>query len=42
MELVMNICDVVYVLHLGFVIASGPPDEVRRDDAVVTAYLGGA
>jgi branched-chain amino acid transport system ATP-binding protein len=42
MELVMNICDVVYVLDVGFVIASGPPDEVRRDDAVVTAYLGGA
>jgi branched-chain amino acid transport system ATP-binding protein len=42
MELVMSICDVVYVLDVGYVIASGPPDEVRRDAAVVKAYLGGA
>jgi branched-chain amino acid transport system ATP-binding protein len=41
MELVMNICDVVYVLDVGVVIASGPPEEVRRDAAVVKAYLGG-
>jgi branched-chain amino acid transport system ATP-binding protein len=41
MELVMNICDVVYVLDVGRVISSGPPDEVRRDPAVVEAYLGG-
>jgi branched-chain amino acid transport system ATP-binding protein len=41
MELVMNVCDLVYVLDVGKVIASGPPDEVRRDAAVVQAYLGG-
>jgi branched-chain amino acid transport system ATP-binding protein len=41
MELVMHICDVVYVLDVGDVIASGPPDDVRRDAAVVKAYLGG-
>jgi branched-chain amino acid transport system ATP-binding protein len=41
MELVMNVCDLVYVLDVGRVIASGPPDEVRRDGAVVKAYLGG-
>ena len=42
MGLVMNICDQIIVLEFGQVIASGPPDEVRRDPRVVTAYLGGA
>ena len=42
MGLVMNICDRIIVLEFGKVIAAGPPDEVRRDPRVVTAYLGSA
>jgi branched-chain amino acid transport system ATP-binding protein len=42
MGLVMTICDRITVLEFGKVIATGPPDEVRRDPRVVTAYLGGA
>ena len=42
MGLVMNICDRIVVLEFGKVIAAGPPDEVRRDQQVVRAYLGGA
>ena len=42
MGLVMNICDRIVVLEFGKVIATGPPDEVRRDPLVVKAYLGGA
>jgi branched-chain amino acid transport system ATP-binding protein len=42
MGLVLTICDRITVLEFGQVIASGPPDEVRRDPRVVTAYLGGA
>ena len=42
MGLVLNICDQITVLEFGSVIAAGPPDEVRRDARVVTAYLGGA
>ncbi len=39
-ELVMGVCDRLFVLDLGRIIAGGPPDEVRRLPAVVEAYLG--
>ncbi len=41
-DLVLRVCDVVYVLDFGEIIASGPPDTVRRDPAVQAAYLGQA
>ncbi|WP_280385521.1 ABC transporter ATP-binding protein [Nocardia wallacei] len=40
MGLVMNVCDEVYVLDLGKVIASGPPAVIREDQVVRAAYLG--
>ncbi|HST83333.1 MAG TPA: ABC transporter ATP-binding protein [Kineosporiaceae bacterium] len=40
MGLVMGICDHVVVLEFGQVIASGAPEQVRVDPAVITAYLG--
>jgi branched-chain amino acid transport system ATP-binding protein len=42
MSLVMGVCDDVYVLDLGKIIATGPPDVIRRDQAVLAAYLGDA
>jgi branched-chain amino acid transport system ATP-binding protein len=41
MELVMGICDELFVLNFGELIARGRPDEVRRDELVRQAYLGG-
>ncbi|XVU22904.1 ABC transporter ATP-binding protein [Actinoplanes sp. CA-054009] len=40
MTLVADICDRVYVLDYGAVIASGTPEAVLADPAVRTAYLG--
>jgi branched-chain amino acid transport system ATP-binding protein len=40
MDLVLGGCDVVHVLDGGRHLASGRPDQVRDDAAVVRAYLG--
>jgi branched-chain amino acid transport system ATP-binding protein len=39
-DLVLQICSTVHVLDFGHVIASGPPDDIRRNPAVQEAYLG--
>jgi branched-chain amino acid transport system ATP-binding protein len=42
MGLVLSVCDLVFVLDFGKLIARGTPDEIRREPAVVEAYLGRA
>ena len=37
---VMSLADNVFVMELGKVIASGPPETVRRDERVIDSYLG--
>jgi branched-chain amino acid transport system ATP-binding protein len=40
MDVVMAHSDEVIVMAQGTTIASGPPDEVRKDRGVIDAYLG--
>jgi ABC-type branched-subunit amino acid transport system ATPase component/ABC-type branched-subunit amino acid transport system permease subunit len=40
MPLLMGLCDRVYAMEQGVVIAVGTPDEVRDDPRVVSSYLG--
>ncbi|MEW9051478.1 MAG: ABC transporter ATP-binding protein [Neobacillus sp.] len=41
MQMLMNIADKIMVLNYGEKIAEGSPDEIKNNDLVIKAYLGG-
>jgi len=41
MDIVLTISDIIIVLHQGRVIAQGAPEEIKANDEVQEAYLGG-
>ena len=40
MEMISNVCDRVYVLDAGSLIAEGTPAEIRANADVIRSYLG--
>ena len=40
MGLVLEVCDYIYVLDFGQIIAEGTPADIRANEAVIDAYLG--
>ena len=41
MDLVMSLCDPIIVMNAGSILTQGTPQQIRNDERVINAYLGG-
>jgi len=41
MKVIANLCEKVFVLNFGKVLAEGTPEEIQQNEQVLKAYLGG-
>lgn len=42
LSFILGLCHRIYVVDAGRLIATGSPDEIRNDPAVISAYIGSA
>lgn len=40
MDLIMGVCDRIYVLNFGHFLAEGSPEDIQKNKSVIEAYLG--
>ncbi len=40
-DILMNFCDIIYVMNKGRIVAAGTPDEIQCNETVIDVYLGG-
>ena len=41
LRFIMTVCERIHVMHMGELIAHGPPEAIQRDPRVIEVYIGG-
>jgi branched-chain amino acid transport system ATP-binding protein len=41
LRFILTVCEHIHVMHMGELIAHGPPEEIQKDPRVIEVYIGG-